>query len=232
MSELKNIMFWSESYDPNNFVWRVDHLNPIDVEKVVKFLKEGILHNQQRGPARCRINGSLKMLGSADRKNGPFNYPDQCWYYIEEYGVWTPELDEVLKYIMGTSQKPILQQVIDEYLNENPDLSPIIMGTVSPVIASNPPPPQRKESVSIERVDGYQVLVKDVGKIRYLPSLEGINRRDLNLDISAVTMLKITEGQDVRYAMEVTFETPDQFNRKQLLSTLTEEQKRLLFQVK
>ncbi len=231
MDNLKNIMFWSESYDPNNFVWRTDTLSPGDVKLVVDFLKAGELHNQQRGMAHCRIKGSFMRLGSADRHNGPYNYPDQCWYYIEEYGVWTPELDEVLNYLRASNPKPVLGELIDEWIR-NPSQNQAHPVPTEPVIFTNPPPPVREYEVSVEQFNGYQIKNKKTGQIRYLSSLEKIDTRDLNLEIAGVALLQITKGDLTIYATEVNIITPDQFCREQFISTLTEEQKRLLFQVK
>lgn len=95
------IMFWSDKFDPNDFVGKASEIDPDDVATVVAFLKGGKMGVGYRGMARCRIKGENYFLGSHDMSHGPFEYPEKCWIYIEKHGVWTPELDQVLASLKG-----------------------------------------------------------------------------------------------------------------------------------
>ena len=95
------IMFWSSTFDPNDFVGKTSEIDPDDVARVVTYLKGGQMGTGYRGMAHCRIKGEKYWLGSHDMSRGGFEYPEKCWLYIEKHGVWTPELDIVLAKLKG-----------------------------------------------------------------------------------------------------------------------------------
>lgn len=95
------IMFWSETFDPNDYVGKASEIDPEDVARVVAYLKGGQMGTGYRGMARCRIKGDVTYLGSHDMSRAGFEYPEKCWYYIEQHGLWTPELDAVLTKLKG-----------------------------------------------------------------------------------------------------------------------------------
>lgn len=60
-----------------------------DKPKVIQYLKEGSRCNDYMGSSECRICN--KDLGSFERSDGVWCWPDQLEHYIEEHNVILPE---------------------------------------------------------------------------------------------------------------------------------------------
>lgn len=93
-AEPRDVFFWSEDLDPNDYV-----RESIPAEKkvaLVKVLESGTVTNRYRGWATCRIKGCKQHLGSTDVEGHGFRWPARCAHYVTEHNVWPPGADELL----------------------------------------------------------------------------------------------------------------------------------------
>lgn len=87
----KEIMFWSETLDPNKLIGTSDQIPADKLKKVCQILRSGRVAARCRGYANCRICDL--RLGSKDLKNDEFVWPERAEHYIEVHRVWIPELN-------------------------------------------------------------------------------------------------------------------------------------------
>ena len=82
--------FWrDDSYD--RYPWPGDFVGEWDLDEralVVKYLKVGYPCNHYRGMSGCRL--CAQMLGSSERTDGTWLWPDQLDHYVEEHSVLLP----------------------------------------------------------------------------------------------------------------------------------------------
>lgn len=100
---MQEIMFWNEDHRPEDYVGCVENVDVGTLDKVLSALKGGAVHESYKGWAECRICGA--HLGSRDLVHEGFIFPDQAEHYIEEHGVWTPELDRFAETLIDLSEE-------------------------------------------------------------------------------------------------------------------------------
>jgi len=97
--------------DPSKLVsekfWKANYILK---SKVIAHLTAGIPCNQYRGSSQCRICGC--QLGSRERTDGVFIWPDKLDHYVSEHNVILP--DQFLRHIAAINQW--ITEPIDESL--------------------------------------------------------------------------------------------------------------------
>jgi hypothetical protein len=86
------ILFWTEAHRPQDFVNK-DIPLARRVE-VANHLEQGRKLNQYRGFAGCRICG--ERLGTYDKGDGVYVWPEKAEHYVLEHDVWLPEFNEMV----------------------------------------------------------------------------------------------------------------------------------------
>lgn len=95
------IGYWYDDYSNKKYPNPIDFINPdfwemvekeerINKEMVCTYLKGGFICNMQRGFSTCRICG--EVLGSFERNDREFIWPDGLDHYIKEHDVMLPRV--------------------------------------------------------------------------------------------------------------------------------------------
>jgi hypothetical protein len=119
------IGYWNDAFN-ESYIWpqEIENKMPQDVKaEVVKYLKSGYVFEHYKGYSSCRICG--ETLGSTDRTDGIYLWPDKLEHYVEKHGISLPFLFvERIKVRNGIiDAKPLWLSVsngCDEYKNVYP----------------------------------------------------------------------------------------------------------------
>lgn len=122
MNLLKTIGYWKSKHckeyfnypDPSTLM---NHEYNQDIKKLlIKYLKECKPCNQYRGFSGCRICGTI--LGTHERTDGTYVWPDKLDHYVEEHNVMLPT--EFINHAISILNKSDnLSETINEELLKN-----------------------------------------------------------------------------------------------------------------
>jgi hypothetical protein len=91
----RGIMHWSSDHPPERYAGLVGGVPKDDVLLAISALRTGKRLRATVGWVDCRICG--EVLGTSDLGAYGFVWPERSEHYIEEHGVWTPGLDELVR---------------------------------------------------------------------------------------------------------------------------------------